>query len=401
MLRPIDPQIAARETPVAPVSTANRAISGISRVARGLGSRRLSVARLTFLLFVAAPTLATLFFALLWATPQYQSEFRVSVRAAERLQANASLPSILGLGTSQSGSDSNAVVQYILSHEILQEMAPTVDPRALYARTNIDWLSRLPEDASAEAFLRYWRRMTEAYYESSTATVVVKLSAFSPLDAVALAERTLSLSEDLVNRMSARARQDSVAIAKRQVDVSERRLSELREQIKTLRDKERLLDPRKEAESELALASKLREEMARANTDLAVMRRSMNDAAPSVVAMRNRIAALQSELARVAASTVKQEQQTRPLSSVFGSFEQLESERVFAEKAFQAALSSLQSAELDASRQQLYLATIVKPNVPQEPAYPKPLRMTALALALGLALWGLVNLVYASIRDHR
>ncbi len=369
--------------------------------ARQLSRRRFSLSRLAFIAIVLTPTLATFLYATLWATPQYQSEFRVSVRAAERMQSNALLPSILGLGLSQSGPDSNAVAQYILSHEILDEFSPAIDVRAIYGRSSIDWFNRLPTDATSEAALRYWRRVTEAYYETSTETVVVRVSAFAPDEALALAHRTISLSEALVNRMSVRSREDSVETAKRQVATAQMRLNALREDIKALRDRENLLDPRKEAETDLNVSGKLRGELASTEAELAGMRRAMNDTAPSIIATKNRIAALHSELDHITASTVKQQQTSRPLSSVFGAFEQLESERAFAEKAYQAALSSEQSAELDATRQQLYLATIVKPNLPQEPNYPRPFRLTLLVFMLALAFWGLSSLIVASVRDHR
>jgi capsular polysaccharide transport system permease protein len=372
-----------------------------SAFVRQIAGRRWSLRSLTFLLVVVLPTLIVFLYAVLWATPQYQSEFRVSVRAAERMQTNSLLPSLLGLGLTQSGPDSNAVVQYILSHEILEEMRPGVDLPAIYGKSSIDWFDRLPSDATAEQTLRYWRRMSEAYYETSTETVVVRVGAFTPADALALAKHTLSLSESLLNRMSARARDNSVAMARKQVAAAEDRLKTLREQIKTLRDKENLLDPRKEAETDLTVSAKLREDLARADADLSAMRDSMDDDAPSVIATKSRIAALRAELDQITTNTVKQRELNRPLSSVFGAFEQLDNDQTFAVKAYQAALASLQSAELDASRQQLYLAVIVEPNLPEESYYPRPLRLTALVFSLALAFWALAALIIASVRDHR
>ena len=384
-----------------PVALPTRLVQRAGNFARHVSRTRLSMSQLTFAAIVMLPTFSALLFAAFWASPEYQSEFRVSVRAAERMQVNALLPSILGLGLSQSGPDSNAVAQYILSHEILDEFAPNIDVRAVYGKSSIDWFDRLPSASTAEGALRYWRRMTEAYYETSTETVVVRVSAFSPDDALALANRTLALSESLVNRMSVRSREDSVTMAKKQVETTQARLTELREQVKALRDKENLLDPRKEAETDLTVSGKLRGELASAEAELVGMRRAMNDTAPSVIAIKNRIAALRSEVEQITDSTVKQQQSSRPLSSVFGAFEQLDSERSFAEKAYQAALSSLQSAELDATRQQLYLATIVKPNLAQEPYYPRPFRFSLLVFTLALAFWGLSSLIVASVRDHR
>ena len=65
----------------------------------------------------------------------------------------------------------------------------------------------------------------------------------------------------------------------------------------------------------------------------------------------------------------------------------LELQRQFADKQLSSATGSLEAARLQAERQQLYLETIVRPNTPDYPAYPKALTSTAIGFATFLTLY--------------
>ena len=63
-------------------------------------------------------------------------------------------------------------------------------------------------------------------------------------------------------------------------------------------------------------------------------------------------------------------------------------------------MSTLEKARIDASQQQRYLATFVRPNLPQEALYPRRLLNTFIVFAGSLLLWALCVLVTYAIRDH-
>ena len=65
-------------------------------------------------------------------------------------------------------------------------------------------------------------------------------------------------------------------------------------------------------------------------------------------------------------------------------FDMLELQRQFADKQLASATSSLEAARLQSERQQLYLETIVRPNVSDYPAYPKRLASIAVRVRLPL-----------------
>jgi capsular polysaccharide transport system permease protein len=75
-------------------------------------------------------------------------------------------------------------------------------------------------------------------------------------------------------------------------------------------------------------------------------------------------------------------------------------EREFATKALASATASLETARLEAERQQLYLEAVVAPNESDYPLYPERLRAIFLIVTSALLLYGIGWLVSASVREH-
>ena len=360
---------------------------------------------LSFILAVVLPTFAVAFYTLAWASERYVSEFRAAVRTIEPVKAGG-LAALFGFsGVSQAGNDSHAVVQYIQSREAIGDLEKAMPLRQFFTNASLDWFSRLKDEAQIEEVQRYWRRMVDAYYESTTGTIIVRVSGFAPVESQLVAAKLLGNAEALINRMSARAREDTVRFAEGEVAKVEARLAVVRERVRLLQDRESILDPKKTAETTLTLAARLRDEIARRSAELATQRRQLSDTAPSVRATRDVIAGLQQQLEAIERqATLKPDlpsgESSKPLSSVLGAFQQVADEAMFAEKAYQGALASLEAARMDANRQQAYLATIVYPGLPQEPAFPRPLRDIGLAFLLSGALWLIGLLGYHSVKEH-
>ncbi len=75
-----------------------------------------------------------------------------------------------------------------------------------------------------------------------------------------------------MNDLSARARHDTVRNSERDVTAAEHRLTAALAHLRDYRDKQGLIDPRKAADANSALDSRLRDELVRAGTNLTTLR---------------------------------------------------------------------------------------------------------------------------------
>ena len=363
--------------------------------------RRFPVRLLSFVVVVLVPVaLATVYYFLI-AADQYVAEFRFALRTVEPVRAE--IGGILqgSVAPSPIGVDSYAVVQYLGSRDVIDDLGKTLDLREMFSRPEADWLARLELPVSIEELVRYWKSQVDAFYDITNGTIVVRARAFRPDDALQLAQAILASAEQLVNDLSARARRDTLRNSEKEVRRTERRLKTALTRLREFRDREGIIDPRKTADATQALAGRIRDEIVRADTELSTVKHYMRADAPSVRMLEARIQSLQTQLRSVKSEVTDTEKsRSEVLSRVMGSYERLESERTFAEKAYQHALEALDRARMNADRQQVYIAGFVQPSLPEEPLYPRRFRDVGIALFLCCAVWLIGAFAIQTVREH-
>lgn len=359
-------------------------------------------ATFSFLLLVAVPTIFYFIYLLLIASPQYESSFRIQIKTpgANNIPSFGQILGVTGVSTSAS-DNGYAVTQYLESRDAITDLDKAISLQDLYSYSDIDFLSQLPVDATAEQFHRYWRRHLDAHFEGTTNTVVVTVSAFSPSDAFRIANASLQLSETLLNKMTDRARSDSVYYAEKEVREATRELHKSEQALYVMRSRKQVIDAGKQVSSEMARIAKLQETADRAKVALALSSRYLAPQAP-----QRKVAQDQADAAQAALLAAQMELASnkaspgRSLAATVSALDQLEGAKLFSEKRLQNALAALSSAQADAARQQLYLDTIVKPRLPEEPSFPRPLRDAGIVFFFLAAAWAICVVIGMSVRDH-
>jgi capsular polysaccharide transport system permease protein len=352
-------------------------------------------------LVVGLPTLAAAIYFLFIATDQYVAEFRFGLRAAEPVRADAAALFPGTPASLQTSLDSYAVAEYIGSRAIIDDISRSLDLRAMFATPAADWPARLHLPVTIEELVVYWRRQVDAFFDPTNGTITVRAWGFTPSDALRLGQAILTSSERLVNDLSSRARRDAMRYAERDVEKTERRLAKALARLRDYRDQAGLIDPYKSADANAALTLRLRDELARTSADLSAMRVYIRGDSPALKLLGGRIDSLKAQIGALESETAGATAARSPaLSRVIGTYEELESERQFAETAYQKALEALDRARANADRQRSYLADFVPPSLPEEPLYPRRLRLTALVFGATLLVWWIGSLTVRSVRDH-
>ena len=248
---------------------------------------------LSFIAFVLLPIAIVAVYLFTIAADQYVSEFRFSLNSIDppRLDPLSLLAG--NVNHSPAASESQIVVQYMTSRAIIDQLDPTLDLRRMFSPPEADWWSRLPRPTSIEALVQYWRGQVDPFYDPANGTVVVRVRAFTPAEALQLAQAIVTASEQLVNDLSSRARQDALRNGESEVTHAETRLKATLAEIRAFRDREGLIDPGKTAEATGTIAARLRDELVRSNADLATLKSYMQDDAPSVKVLKARIRSLE------------------------------------------------------------------------------------------------------------
>ena len=119
---------------------------------------------------------------------------------------------------------------------------------------------------------------------------------------------------------------------------------------------------------------------------------------PLLSALDDKIRAFQAQLD---AERARMAGETNSLAPKVGEYDELVLDREFASKMLETAAVSLESARLEAQRQQLYLERVVNPNRPDKALEPHRLKSIAMVLATCLMAYAIIALVVAGLREHR
>ena len=357
---------------------------------------------------ILIPTILAGLYYIFIAADQYVAETRFAVRSNEA-QTMDVLGLMTGMGSSTVASDSYIVTEYVQSREMVAELEKRLPLEAMFSRPEADFWTRLDPEVSREALVEYWRDRIEVFFDSTKNTVAIEVRAFRPEDAEALAREIVSVARRLVNDLSAQARRDAVRFAATEVARAELRVRAARDAMLKFRLKNREFDPAQTATAALTLSAQLQGQMAQLNAQLSALSGYMNDNAPSVQMLKSRIGALEGEIARVQnqvapgtddAAGAAEGADGSSIVTVAAEYGGLLIDQEFAEKAYIAALGSLERARTEADATQSYLAVYLEPARPDSSTYPNRLKAILVVLALSATVWAISALGFMSIKDH-
>jgi capsular polysaccharide transport system permease protein len=366
-------------------------------------SLRRRILALSFLLCVAIPAMMGALYFTVLASDRYVSGAGFAVRGIDAGGGSDFLGAVTGLAsTGSTTSDSYILLDYLRSRDLVEKLEREFPLRASFGRDDVDMLSRLDPSLEVERVVDYWQSRITTSFAPSTGIVKFEVEAFTPDDAQKLAELVLAHSKALVNDLSIRARHDALAHAEDEVARAEARLKQALDAVRRFRETERSIDPVGDARAQTELIGGLERQLAELKARIAALRPSVSPGAPSLRNLMRQAEALEQQISAAREGSAAGETGDNParLSGQLASFETLEIERSFAQKAYASAFSSLEKARIEAGRQQRYLAVYSAPAIPQYPAYPRRLINSLLLLGGLCTAWGIGALIAYAVRDH-
>jgi capsular polysaccharide transport system permease protein len=358
-----------------------------------------------FLLLVLLPTLAVGVYFYGFAANIYESEARFVVRARGSGNANA-MADIAGasrmaslLPSARTGSEEGrAVVAYVGSHAAVAALKGSLDLVGLWRRPEADVIARLWwEQPQAEWLLWYYRHRVRMILDPDTGVMILRAQAFRPEDAQTLSQALLTLSERLVNTLSERTIADGLRTGMEDLARAEARMAAAREALIAFREREQAFDPARAAAGAVETIGRLEGALAQARTELQERQSFMRADNPQIQVLRNRIEALQ---AQIAAERGRMTRGGEAMTQQVASFERLELERMLADRQLASATASLEAARTEAIRQQTFVLRVAEPHLPEAALYPRAAYNTLTVFVSLAMLFGVGWLLVVSAREH-
>ncbi len=360
---------------------------------------------MTFLLMVAAPLIATIWYLQTVAADQYASYIGFAVRSEELDSAQSLLGGLSAL-SGTSSSDTEILYEFIQSQTMVQRVSERLDLPAIYARPEYDPIFAYEPTGLIEDLHDYWGRMVDVSFASGTGLLELRVLAFDAEDAHAVATAIVEESSRMINDLSAIAREDATEYARDDLDVAIGRLKTAREALTRFRSETQIVDPMADIQGQQGLLNSLEEQLATAFIDLnLLLQGGAASTDPRVQPIERRIAVItdliEQERQKFGVGGSSRIDDDRDYSTLVGEFERLTVDVRYAEDTYIKALNSVDVAIAEAARQSRYLAIYAEPSMPQSPRYPQRAILILLTGAALLLVWSIAMLVYYSLRDRR
>lgn len=348
-------------------------------------------------IFLLPTTVAAVYYGLI-ASDRYISESRFLVRSVNKPASEGISAYLRDFGIARANDDAYAIQEYLYSRDAMKAVMRKVNLRAVYTRTEADPVTRYHPSSrdTDEAFYRYFKRQMTVEKDDETGITSVKVSAYRAADAKAIMDALVALSEEQINILNVRARRDTLAQAQQTLAQAETGLTDATLALTHYRNTSENIDPMKTAGAAVDRGGALDRNLAMLRVNLQTMLAKAPDN-PAIPAVRQRIAALESQISQQQGNLTGG---TDDLSEKLGNYEELKVKQELAGKVYETAQAQMETARQEADRQQIYIETVVRPNLPDEALEPQRWRYF-LTVAL-LSCWSflMLYLLVSGSREH-
>lgn len=354
---------------------------------------------LFFLTVIAPSVIAGLYYGLI-ASDVYISQ-------ASFLIYNPQAPQISGLdaflrttGLSGSSPGALAVQDYVESRAALARLQHALDISKLYSAQQIDPFNRFGgwiwHNTSREELFKYYKGMVTDEIDTSSNISSLRVAAYTPQDARNINLKLLSLGQNLINQLNRKANADAVNFYLSQVSSAESKVTNAELALTRYRNQSGLFIPGPQASLQSQLISKLEEEFLRTQLQLRRMEAS-TPRNPQLPMLKSQVADLRAQIRQ---QTTKLAGNPHSIASKSAEYERLALNKAFAQRELANALASLQQAQVEAQKQQMFLELISAPSLPDLALEPRRARNTAAVFLLGFIVWGILSILIAGVREH-
>lgn len=365
--------------------------------------RSLSTSR-PFVAFVAVAAVVLGVYYFLLAAPMYVSQASFSIRGREAPTAASSLLATLGGGAgggdAPTATDSAELQTYINSYEMAEKLDQQFHLRDEFSRPRLDFLNWMPRNASKDTYLNFYRKMVRVSIDHDTNLINVKVKSFEPKMAQAIAGSLLQISSDYLNNLSAIVRRDTVKTSEQELVKAEESVRKARLAMTAYRASTGTLDPAASALTMSAGISAMQQEILELRAELASMLSYNQPSSPVVRQAQAKINGLQAQIAQQQAK-IANTNASDSIAERLRTYEGLQIASEYADRQLVAALSSYDAARSLANQRERFVVPAVQPNLPDVASEPHRLSSFLEAMLVLVAVYGIVALAIAGVRDHQ
>ena len=358
----------------------------------------------SLLIMVILPTLVWAWYLWARAQDQYISTVAFSVRKEEADPTLDILGGLTQLTGSTSASDPDILYDFLRSQDIVATIDSELDLRKRFSAVHdVDPVFGYDPTGTLEDLTDYWRKQVKVHYDSASKLITLEVLAFTPEDAMEIAEAAFAESSRTINRLSDIARDDATRFARGELEKAQDRLTETRQQLTAFRMRTQIVDPAADLEGQMEVMTKLQSQLVEAMVAQDTLRETARPNDTRVLQGQRKVDAIyaQIEAERAKFGVADMGPNGESYAQLVAEYEELATDMEFAETTYRSAQASYEAALAEGQRQSRYLAAHIAPRLAESSLLPN--RPILLFKIFGVLLlgWSILLLCYYSMRDRR
>ncbi len=271
-----------------------------------------------------------------------------------------------GLKNQASLSESKYLEVYLKSPEIFKKIEKELNFSFLYRKKGIDIFSGINLDSNNNKKYEFFKKQISVFTNQENGITEIKVKAFSPENALFLNKFLVKQSELFINELNYDISKKELEFSRNQVNLSKKRLDYEKERLKKFQAKYKSIDLGFEAKSISTVIVALEEEIIRLKIKLLERERVfVKEDVPEIKLIKNQIKSLREQIELERQKLVDENEYALNQRSL--ELNEINNNILFFQELYKSTLAKTESNRIDSIQQQIFLAILSKPSIPEEP----------------------------------
>lgn len=350
--------------------------------------------------FILIPTLLAGIYYYTIATPLYVARSEFLIQQSEPASSGGGLGGLLGGTPLASSQDALAVQSFLLSRSAMNRLNDEHGFGAEYSAEEIDFLTRLPDNASNEQMFKFYSRYVKISFDPTEGIVKMDVATVNPETGVVFSNALINYAEEVVDNLSLRMREDQVSGALANFEEMELKMRDAQTRVIELQQRYNIISTDIEVSLLSQRMGQLEAQLTQERLALAEIQSSPRPNQARVTPIQNRIETLISELAKTRAQMTDANAEGESLVGISAELSIAEAELANWNLMMQTSLQGLESARQNATSQTRYLAVNVTPFAPDRPSFPRAFENTLLVMLIMSGIYLMLSLTLSVLREQ-
>ncbi len=384
-------------TEISPSERRKREIGDIQRDISRRRRRKMGLLMVRLAFFVMLPTFVAGYYFYNMATPMYATNSQFLIIQSE----GSSTSPFGGLLPTQfaNSADSIATQAYLQSKDAMLRLDEDEGFKAHFSNPNIDPIQRLTSDPTNEEAFKSYKKNVKIGYDPTEGVIRMEVIAADPTISANFSESLLKYAEERINGLSQQKREDGMADAVSGLETAQLKRREAQEALITMQV-ENGVDPEAEIIAIRAQITTYEGLLIEKELELAALLDNTRPNSAKVDGAQGDVRRLNEQLDKLRDKLNSAVVGDNSLAKKAVTMQLAQADLVAADTNLQLALTGMEAARNEASRQVRYLTVAVRPVAPQEATYPRKFENTILAFLVFAGIYLMLSLTASILREQ-